>query len=175
MADKIMTQREYAAHRGISQPCVAKYVRLGKIPKSAIRRGRIVADLADAALDANLDPTFRRKAHPERQAQSPVPGPQSLTEVRTLKEKILAEKARIELEIMKRNLIKREEVEALLVDAAATVRAHVLSIPSRAAPEAAVEDSIAKIEASLKKYCYEALSELAAMTIKDYDVALRRS
>lgn len=62
----LMSQKDYAARAGVSQPRISKLVAKGIIPKSAQRRvdGRwlIIPELADAALLANLDPSRARKA-----------------------------------------------------------------------------------------------------------------
>ena len=122
MAKELMNQSEYAKHRGVSQPCINKYIRSGKIPNNAIKKGLIDVVMADTALDQNLDPSYRqpgpaannRVSHiepaPAATTNNQDPSKQSLNDVRTLKEKILAEDARINLELKKKNLIHRQDL-----------------------------------------------------------------
>ena len=63
-----MTQNEYAAHRGISQPRIAKLIKQGKLKDAVIIKGRrtiIDPERADAELEGNLDPTNRPASKPD--------------------------------------------------------------------------------------------------------------
>jgi len=82
-----LTQTEYAERRGVSGAAVSKWIKQGKIPKSCLvmekcsdgkTRRKIVPDLADKALDENLDETARRNhklgGRPDRPSKKKKPG-----------------------------------------------------------------------------------------------------
>lgn len=56
-----MTQREYAAHRGVSQPAVSKAIKTGRIQLEP--DGRIDPVKADAAWKRNTDPEKQANGH----------------------------------------------------------------------------------------------------------------
>lgn len=83
-----MTQREYAAHRGVSQPAVSKAIKTGRIKLEF--DGKIDPVRADAAWVRNTDPekqangrTGGAKASKTPQTRAPTPTPPDAAQIPT--------------------------------------------------------------------------------------------
>ncbi len=161
-----MSQTEYARHRGVKQPYISSLIRKGKIPPEAIKKGKIDPAIADAALDGSLDIYNRKKPKKRMPATAPegienkASGP-TYQEVRTLHEKIKAERSRIELEEIKKNLLPKSEVLKEWEKHIISVRARLLAIPSSAAPELLGKTDMVEIMEILERYIHDALNEIA--------------
>ena len=87
-----------------------------------------------------------------------------LTQERTLLTRANRKKAELELQIMKGELHRSEDVEWVMNDMLGAFRARCLTIPSKTAPRLQGQTELAVIQNIIKKEIYEALLELS-----DYD------
>lgn len=85
----------------------------------------------------------------------------TLKREKTMHEKIKREKASLELKLMKNELHKSEDVEAVMTDMLSRCRAKLLGIPSKVAPFVIGYNEIGKIQAVIQKHIEEALIELS--------------
>ena len=194
----LMSQSEYAARAGVSQPRISKLVSRGIIPKSALRRvdGRwlIVAELADAALLANLDPSRARKAlggpaagsagkareteeppRPVSRRPEPVSDdtetdkpPLTFEQARTLREGIRAELDRLKLDEARGNLVRRDDVERSAFECGRALRDAVLAVPDRVAAIVAAESDEHRVHEVIRAELMAALSGLSDGEKPDY-------
>lgn len=74
------------------------------------------------------------------------------------------EKAQIEVEIIKGNLHRTEDIEAVMNDMLASFRAQLLVLPNKVAPLILAQTEVEVIKTIIKRYVNEALQELS-----DYD------
>lgn len=84
-----------------------------------------------------------------------------LTKAQADKTEHEAEKERLAVEVLLKNLIPADEVEREWTDILAAVRAKMLTIPSKAASRVMAAKSRAEAEAILKSLIWEALAELS--------------
>lgn len=84
-----------------------------------------------------------------------------LTNERARLAKFQADKAELEVSVIKGNLIPAEQVEHGWSKMAAAFRSKILGIPSKVAPQVAAEGDVRVIEQLLRTECNEALSELS--------------
>lgn len=153
-----MTQREYAAHRGVSQPAVSKAIKTGRIQLEA--DGRIDPVKADAAWKRNTDPEKQANGHtggakaprrpptraPTEEAR-PEPRPAAIppamppetdlapkldyNRARTVRETYAAKLAELEYKEKSGQLIKREAVHVGLFKVFVILKTHMLGVHSK--------------------------------------------
>jgi hypothetical protein len=140
-----LSQAEYAARRGITQPRVAKLIKQGKLDgayKKAGRKYLINPDKADKLLAAALDPA-RAQAPPDAQLPTVAGlGPASsltgelISFAEAARREKVARAALLELELSRERgeLIERGRVEAVAAKIAGVVRVGVEAIPAKVAP-----------------------------------------
>lgn len=80
---------------------------------------------------------------------------------KTAHEKIKREKSELELKLMKNELHRSEDVEAVMTDMILRCRSRLLNIPSKAAPLIIGYKDVMRIQNVLQKQIEEALNELA--------------
>ena len=84
-----------------------------------------------------------------------------LKKEKTLLTRAQRQKAELELQIMRGELHRAEDVERVMNDMLGAFRARCLTIPIKAAPRIQGETDIVTIQEVIKKEVYEALSELS--------------
>lgn len=80
---------------------------------------------------------------------------------KALHEKAKREKAELQLQIMRGEVHRSEDVERVMTDMLSRMRSKLLALPSKVAPFVIGYDNIAKIQAILSKNVEEALQELS--------------
>ena len=170
--------RAYARHRGVSHVSVLRAAKAGRIPQEP--DGTIDPTKADAAWDAQTDPA--RKAPPPAPEKatlippaiqaSPSPPPQrdslpstgtNLTQARTAHEVAKAQKARIQVQRLKDEVIDRANALALVFKLARQERDSWVGWPARVAGLMAAEIGIDPhvMQTLLETHVRSHLAELA--------------
>jgi hypothetical protein len=170
------SQYDYAKHRGISQPAVAKMIRQGKLAGAWKKDGRkylINPDKADAILE-----TFKNPARPGKPGKPPAvpavlddrePGPAPsvvaglMTFAEAARREKIARAALLELELQtkKGELVEKSAVEAVAAKIATTVRSGVEAIPARVAPTVAGYSAPGDVARYLQRELKAVLSDLS--------------
>ena len=142
---QLMNQVEYAAHRGVSKQAVSKKIKAGAIPYESVK-GRKLIDpaAADAAWDANSNPSQKRGADPD--PIPPAPPPDG-TVASAQRQKVQAEAELKVLELRKKRgeVLERSSVEAQVFEIVRMCRDQLLALPSKLAPQVSVETDQVKV------------------------------
>lgn len=167
---KLMTQAEYATHRGVSAVAVHKAVKAQRI--STID-GKIDPTVADIQWQANTRPRAVRPPAPDPQtsaADYPPPAPVASVAGEPVDDYWVS-RARREAAEAQIAEMKRSEIEGTLIrtDALrqawskriATTRDALLQIPARMAPVLAAESDMDRVAAVLEDELRQALAELS--------------
>lgn len=85
----------------------------------------------------------------------------NLTKEKTLLTRANRQKVELELQIMRGELHRSEDVRRVMNDMLTAFRARCLAIPSKAAPRLQAQTDVAVIQDIIKKEVYEALTELS--------------
>lgn len=171
---KLLTQSEYAKHRGCSAVAVHKAVKAGRI---SLIDGRIDPDVADiqwerntrarvsaqppAALEPVRPPEGLRSDSPADETRSGDYGYWQSRSRREAAEASMAEMKRAELA---GELIRVSAVRAALTQAYVTMREAILNIPARVAPQLAAESDPATIQNLLHAEVHSALTALSTVS-----------
>jgi|GEM_PF-331168 len=164
-ASKLLSQRQYAVLRGVSQQAVSKAVKSGRIPTTV--DGRIDPVAADAAW-ANR--TRTRIDDDDRQSTAPSPDPSNghdqmaldrpnLTYkiARASREVSRAKREKIELELVEGKLVSVEEIRTQAFEAARGIRDQLLALPARLAPVVFAAPDVAEchrlLEEAMREVC----------------------
>jgi len=154
---KFMTQAEYAAHRGISQPRISKLLKTGQIPAGCMKKisGRklIDRDKADAALSENLDRMYnpnpakkgmpkakpKKPSKPEMERTTKTAGTKgmSMADAQKLQAQYKAAILKLDYEERTGKLILAASVDKDFFDIARLTRDAILNIPDRVSAELA--------------------------------------
>lgn len=155
-----LSVRAYARHRGVSHVAVMKAVRAGRIQQEA--DGTIDPARADAAWEAQTDPTKRPATSkatslayavvpPPPEPAAPSPPPQrdapvaagaNFAQARTMHEVAKAQKARIQVQRLKDEVIDRANALAMVFKLARQERDSWVTWPARVAGQMAAEAGI---------------------------------
>ncbi len=171
---KLMTQAEYATHRGVSAVAVHKAVKAQRI--STID-GKIDPIVADIQWQANTRPRAVRPLAPDPQTSAadypppvPIPAPVASAAGEPVDDYWVS-RARREAAEAQIAEMKRSEIEGTLIrtDALrqawskriATTRDALLQIPARMAPVLAAESDMDRVAAVLEDELRQALAELS--------------
>lgn len=161
----LMTQAEYARHRGVNRSHITRLKERGIL----VMRGTLV-DVA--ASDAVLDDK-PVDVEPQQPAPTPVPpsrpvpealGGQSgasFAQAKTVEMVYRAKLRRLEFEARERRLIDAEVVRKTIADAGRGVRDGLLAIPDRLATVLAAESDAKKIHSMLRAELIRELEVLA--------------
>ncbi|MGZ0084569.1 hypothetical protein ACWNXI_03035 [Caldibacillus thermoamylovorans] len=84
-----------------------------------------------------------------------------LTKEKTLLTRANRQKVELELQIMRGELHRSEDVRRVMNDMLSAFRARVLAIPSKTAPRLLAQTDLAVVQDIIKKEVYEALQELS--------------
>lgn len=155
-----LSVREYARRRGVSHVAVLKAVRAGRIPQEA--DGTIDQAKADAAWEAQTDPAKRPVAKKPVASAKPAPAPApppevapvvaaghggavagtNFTQARTMHEIAKAQRARIQVQRLKDEMVDRAGAVALVFKLARQERDSWITWPARVAAQMAAEAGI---------------------------------
>ena len=174
-----LSVREYARRRGVSHTAVRKAVQTGRIPQEA--DGTIDPVKADAAWDAQTDPGRRAASArkpvieapvssappPQRETTPAVPASAGATfaQARTAHEVAKAQKARIQVDRLKDEVVDRARATALVFKLARQERDAWITWPARVAGQMAAEIGIDPhvMQTLLEAHVHAHLDELAAI------------
>lgn len=153
-----MSQRAYAARRGVSHKAVQKAIAAGRLAGAVRADGKIDPAAADRAWAANTDVTKSRNSVSGDPKRRRVPGTPSLpassrpegeaasdpgalgvsdrgyTAARAMREAFAAKTAKLEYERLSGKLIEADEVRRGAFETGRRVRDTILSIPDRLSP-----------------------------------------
>ena len=159
----LMSQAEYARHRGCSKVAVGKAVKANRI---SMINGKIDPAVADIQWEKNS----RARAGTQTSAQLPLDGGDAPAEPakvddymynRNRREAAEAERAELSLAEDKGQLIRVDAVKAALANVFSSVRDALLQIPARLGPQLAAESDAAKAQSMLHAEIHQALQQLA--------------
>ena len=166
----LMTQAEYARHRGCSRVAVGKAVKSGRI---SLVNGLIDPVVADLQWAANSRARVSAAAEPAQESllstrlhnAPPEPTPlDGYTASRNRREAADAELAELRLAEEKGDLIRIDAVKGALGVLFASTRDALLQIPARMAPLLAAESVPAAVQSLLHAEIHQALQQLATAT-----------
>ena len=156
-----LTQADFADKIGRSQPYICKLIRKKIIPPSALNSdGTIIEDKALEAME-KLAP-YNRKEPPKKNA--------SYYDIKADHEKIKLTRSELELDEKRGTLVKKDEIKKAMIQAAANVRAQLLAIPTKVAPDLIDKKDISEIETIIRRHINEALTELAIYVPDMYQI-----
>lgn len=171
-----LSVREYARRRGVSHTAVRKAVQTGRIPQEP--DGTIDPVKADTAWDAQTDPGRKAATAPKPVIEAPIappPTPQresvpaisgaTFAQARTAHEVAKAQKARIQVDRLKEEVVDRVRATALVFKLARQERDAWITWPARVAGQMAAEIGIDPhvMQTLLEAHVHAHLDELAAI------------
>jgi hypothetical protein len=138
----MLSVRAYARRRGVSHVAVLKAIQAGRIPQEP--DGTIDPAKADAAWEAQGDPAKRSGAAsppptPPPQEAPPPPSGMSFVQARTAHEIAKAQRARIQVQRLKSEMVERAGAMSLVFKLARQERDAWINWPARAAALMAAE------------------------------------
>ena len=166
--------REYARRRGVSHVAVMKAIRAGRLTPEL--DGTLDPVKADAQWDANTDPARSPEgtspepppAEPPREERAPAPEPvtpgaASFTQARTAHEIAKAQRARIQVQRLREEVVDRAQATAEVFRLARRERDAWVNWPARAAALMAAEFGLDAhaMQKVLEAHVREHLNELA--------------
>ena len=160
----LMTQAEYARHRGCSKVAVGKAIKAGRI---SLVNGKIDPVVAGIQWEKNS----RARASAQTSAQLPLDAAPATDEPtkaddymtnRNRREAAEAERAELSLAEEKGQLIRVDAVKAAVASVFSATRDALLQIPARLGPQLAAESSASVAQAMLDAEIRQALQQLAA-------------
>ena len=159
---KLVSKREFARRIGVSEANVRKAIKNGRIFGLAIVGSKLDFDIASSQFKTNKDfskqrskPKLIKKSEILNQAindepedlQDDMPFSESeLNKQRTRKEKAMADKAELQVEIMREELIETEKVINAVFETIRAIRDHFLRFPDRVSAEIASQLKVDKSE-----------------------------
>lgn len=164
----IVSAAAYAKLRGVSKASVSQAIAEGKLPKSAVKKGRgyeIDVDLADKEWRENTNPSMGAPTHSIPKGHNidgelkPV-GTETLAASKAKREAFLAELARLEYEQKSGELVAVDDVKKEAFKIARIVRDSILNIPDRLAAELAAETNQFRVHTRLTEELRKALEAL---------------
>lgn len=163
----LITQAEYARHRGVSEAAVSKALAAGRV---TLTDGKIDPVAADAQWARNSRVRANAKPPAAQVANSDVgdpeaPGADNYWTARSRREQAEAELAEIDLAERTGQVIQVKAVEAVWAQALGATREHLLQVRARLAPLLAAESDVFKIEQLLDAEHAQALQHLAKATV----------
>jgi hypothetical protein len=165
----LMTQAQYARHRGCSKVAVGKAVKAQRI---SLVNGLIDPAVADIQWKANSRARVSATPTPDQpsllhalaqNAAADVSTPDGYTLSRNRREAADAEMAELKLAEQQGLLIRVDAVKAVLAAAFTSTRDNLLQIPSRLSAILAAETDAAKVHELLQAELYRALEGMAAV------------
>jgi hypothetical protein len=144
----LLSQKEYAAHLGVSQQAVNRMVRTGKVPSTHGRIDPVAADLALAPIDAEKSSN-------------------SISEALRRKEWALAGLREHELARKNGEVVDVAYVERCQTQVNSNIKQRLLGLPSKLTPRLVGIGSPAKIKTILEREIHETLEELSRIAVPD--------
>jgi hypothetical protein len=173
----LMTQAQYAEHRGVSRVAVHKAIKDERISTIDGKIDPAVADIQWAANSrarapsAPARPSATPQVSPDLGAPvDPVDNPEDYWVSRGRREAAEAELAELKLAEQRGNLIQVKVVESVWSHAMAGMREHMLQIRARLAPMLAHETDAHKVEQLLEIEHNQALQLLASAALPGAEV-----
>lgn len=170
----LMTQAEYARHRGCSKVAVGKAVKANRI---SLLNGQIDATVADIQWQANTRARVSRNqvAHSAAlesgtgepilavlpETQDKPSNSDGYSASRNRREAADAEMAELKLAEAQNSLIRVDAVKMVLGGIFSTMRDAVLQIPARLSPQLAAESDPASVQKMLYTELHQALQQLS--------------
>ena len=161
---KLVSKREFARRMNVSEANVRKAIKNGRIFGLAIIGAKLDFAIASSQFKANKDhskqraknkPKLIKKSEILNQAindnfeelSDDMPFSESeLNKQRTRKEKAMADKAELQVEIMREELIETEKVINAVFETIRAIRDHFLRFPDRVSAEMASKLKVDKLE-----------------------------
>jgi hypothetical protein len=186
----LMTQAEYARHRGCSKVAVGKAVKAGRI---SLVNGQIDPDVADIQWQRNTRARISHGQGTRSTATAPAPGvgvgesgpalfpdtpddaasgdgsgasSDGYTASRNRREAADAEMAELKLAEAQNSLIRVDAVKSALGSVFSTTRDALLQIPARLSPLLAAESDPASVQKMLYTELHQALQHLAGASAR---------
>lgn len=184
----LMSQAEYARHRGCSKVAVGKAVKAGRI---SLVNGQIDPEVADIQWQRNTRSRVSRKQCTRASVTAPAPGagesspalfpelPDDVTSgdgfgassdgytaSRNRREAADAEMAELKLAEAQNSLIRVDAVKSALGSVFSTTRDALLQIPARLSPLLAAESDPASVQKMLYTELHQALQHLSGATTR---------
>ncbi len=167
-----MTQTEYADHRRVSQTTISNYIKNGKIPKTCLKKvvidgrtyTRIDAEIADAALEGNIDSRKQRETrvgpggkgiNPKRKMPADIKSDAVGSKGLTLDDAIRFERqykallARLDYEERMATLCPTKDFERTLKTQGRAIRDGIRAVPAQVKYQLAKETDPDKLETLL--------------------------
>lgn len=163
---KLMTKKEYAQHRGISQPMVSKLVREDRI--LVTDDGKIDCEISDLLLDGFSESPLRNP-NPRDELKSKLETVTDYATQRALLTQYKAELAKLDLQKAKSESIDRASTIQVAFSTARRTRDAALRISDRLTPILAAESDHTKIHNILDTEIRQALEELSNEFISTTD------
>jgi phage terminase Nu1 subunit (DNA packaging protein) len=158
----VMSQAEYARHRGKSRQYISKLAQAGVL---VMRGGKVDVRASDTVLDDRpVDVVEERASAPQSRPVADSLGGQTSTsfgQARTVEMVFRAKLRKLEFETRQGKLIEAELVRKTISDAARGVRDGILAIPDRLATVLAAESDPKKVHVTLKTELSRELEALA--------------
>lgn len=169
---KLLTQAEYAKHRGCSAVAVHKAVKAGRISLIDGKIDAAVADIqwarntrarvsAHAPVQADVPPHPLTDAAGATGADDSRPGDDGYWQSRSRREAAEAAMAEMKRDELSGELIRVEAVRTAVAQAYITAREAILNLPARLAPQLAAETDTAQIQNMLHAELHAALTALS--------------
>ncbi len=153
MSDQLLSQADYARHRGKSRQYISRLARAGVL---VMRGGKVDVAASDAVLDDRPEPVS------ERVAAAGVASPgTTFAQARTADMVFRAKLRKLEHDVRAGKLIPKDEVHVAAFHQARTLRDRVLSIADRVAAMLAAETDPVRVHQILSEEIRKALVELS--------------
>ncbi len=155
MTMETLSKADLAAAFGVSLPTIDAWLQRGMPYQQRGSRGQPWAfDLPNSIAWRLEDEIGRRIKQTDGQALD-------LNYERARLAKAQADKVQREIAVMDAKLIPADQVESVWGRMVSAFRARILALPSRVAPQVAVENDPHTVDAMLTDVCHEALTELS--------------
>ena len=153
MADKLVSQANYARHRVKSRQYVSRLAKAGVL---VMRGGKVDVAASDAVLDDRPEPVSERVTA----ADVTSPGT-TFAQARTADMVFRAKLRKLEHDVRIGKLIPKDEVHVSAFNKVRTVRDRLLNIPDRVAAMLAAETDPVRVHQMLSEEIRKALIELS--------------
>jgi hypothetical protein len=156
MADQLLSQADYARHRGKSRQYISRLARAGVL---VLRGGKVDVDASDAVLDDRPEPVSERVAAAPLE---PAPMGTTFAQARTADMVFRAKLRKLEHDVRAGKLISKDEVQVAAFHQARTLRDRVLNIADRVAAMLAAEADPVRVHQILSEEIRKASVELSS-------------
>ncbi|MHB1098522.1 MAG: hypothetical protein ACYCZR_03090 [Burkholderiales bacterium] len=158
---ELVTQAEYARHRGVSPMAVSKAVKAKRI---LLIDGKIDPEVADIQWEKNTHPEQAARANAGKGPQLAANESSEYWLIKIRREKAEALKIELQLAEMCGKLVERAKVEAASYQVGRLLRDMVLAVPGKLAAELAAISDPMQIEIRMRDELRKVLSEISRLT-----------